>query len=40
MDREHIVWKHLLENMETKQFEDDFLTVWNKEEILIVNVTY
>lgn len=40
MGREYTVWKHLLEDTERKQFEDDFLTLWIKEENLIVNVTY
>lgn len=40
MGREYIVWKRLSEDMEMKAFEDDFLTLWIKEENLIVNITF
>lgn len=40
MGREYIVWKRLSVDIEMKAFEDDFLTLWIKEENLIVNIIY
>lgn len=38
--KEYVLWKCHLENMQTKEFVDDFTILWAKEENLIVKIAY